>query len=87
LLGAAVVDDILAIAVFSAFVAIEGGGNGGILGLSWIMVRMLLFLVGSFLPGRWLLLRMAGWVERLPISEAVMSFVIVRVLAVTLISY
>ncbi|HXV98715.1 MAG TPA: cation:proton antiporter [Anaerolineae bacterium] len=80
LLGAAVVDDVLAIAVLSAFVAIEGGGNGGILGLIWIMVRMLLFLIGSFLLGRWLLPRMAGWVERLPVSEAVMSFVIVSVL-------
>jgi Kef-type K+ transport system membrane component KefB len=81
LLGAAVVDDVLAIAILSAFVAIEGGGNGGILGLVWIIVRMLLFLVGSFLLGRWLLPGMAKWVERLPVSEAVMSFVIVSVLA------
>jgi len=81
LLGAAVVDDVLAIAILSAFVAIEGGGNGGILGLAWIIVRMLLFLIGSFLLGRWLLPRMAKWVERLPVSEAVMSFVVVTVLA------
>jgi Kef-type K+ transport system membrane component KefB len=81
LLGAAVVDDVLAIAILSAFVAIEGGGDGGILGLAWIIVRMLLFLIGSFLLGRWLLPRMAKWVERLPVSEAVMSFVVVTVLA------
>ncbi|MBI1878075.1 MAG: cation:proton antiporter, partial [Chloroflexi bacterium] len=81
LLGAAVVDDVLAIAILSAFVAIEAGGEGGILSLVWIIARMLLFLTGSFLLGRWLLPRIAGWVERLSVSEAVMSFVIVSVLA------
>jgi Kef-type K+ transport system membrane component KefB len=80
LLGAAVVDDVLAIAVLSAFVAIETAGGGGILGLAWIIVRMLLFLVGAFLLGRWLLPRLLLWAERLHISQGVMSFALVSVL-------
>lgn len=80
LLGAAVVDDVLAIAVLSAFVAIETAGGGGALGLTWIIGRMLLFLVGAFLLSRWLLPRMALWVERLPVSQGIMSFAVVSVL-------
>jgi Kef-type K+ transport system membrane component KefB len=80
LLGAAVVDDVLAIAILSAFVAIETAGGGGILGLAWIIARMLLFLIGAFLLGRWLLPRMALWAERLHVSEGVMSFAVVSVL-------
>lgn len=80
LLGAAVVDDVLAIAVLSAFVAIETGEGGGMLGLVWTIARMLLFLVGAFLLGRWLLPRMALWAERLWVSEGVMSFAVVSVL-------
>jgi Kef-type K+ transport system membrane component KefB len=80
LLGAAVVDDVLAIAVLSAFVAIETAEGGGILGLAWIIVRMLLFLAGAFLLGRWLLPRLALWADRLHISQGVMSFAVVSVL-------
>jgi Kef-type K+ transport system membrane component KefB len=80
LLGAAVVDDVLAIGILSAFVAIATGGDGGILGLAWTITRMLLFLVGAFLLGRWFLPRMALWVGRLRISEGVMSFAVVSVL-------
>jgi Kef-type K+ transport system membrane component KefB len=80
LLGAAVVDDVLAIAILSAFVAIATSGGGGVLSLVWIIIRMLLFLVGTFLLGRWLLPRMATWAERLPVSQGLMSFVVVSVL-------
>lgn len=80
LLGAAVVDDVLAIAILSGFVAIETAGGGGVAGLAWIIARMLLFLVGAFLLGRWLLPRIALWVERLPVSQGVMSFAVVSVL-------
>lgn len=80
LLGAAVVDDVLAIAVLSAFVAIATGGGGGILGLTWIIVRMLLFLAGAFLLGRWFLPKFMSWAERLRVSEGVMSFAVVSVL-------
>ncbi|MBE7555122.1 MAG: cation:proton antiporter [Anaerolineales bacterium] len=80
LLGAAVVDDVLAIAVLSAYVAIETGGGGGLLGLTWIVARMLLFLAGAFLLGRWLLPRLALWAERLQVSQGLMSFAVVSVL-------
>jgi Kef-type K+ transport system membrane component KefB len=81
LLGAAVVDDVLAIAVLSAFMAMATGGGGGMLGLTWIIARMLLFLAGAFLLGRWLLPRMMLWADRLHVSEGVMSFAVVSVLA------
>lgn len=80
LLGAAVVDDVLAIAVLSAYVAIETGGGGGLLGLTWIVARMLLFLIGAFFLGRWLLPRLALWAERLQVSQGLMSFAVVSVL-------
>lgn len=80
LLGAAVVDDVLAIAVLSAFVAINTAGGGGILSLTWIIVRMFLFLVGAFFLGRWLLPRLMQWADRLHVSEGIMSFAVVSVL-------
>jgi Kef-type K+ transport system membrane component KefB len=83
LLGAAVVDDVLAIAVLSAFVALAVEGGGSVLGIIWIILRMLLFLAGAFFLGLWLLPRAARWVEDkdLPISEPVISLVVVSVLA------
>ena len=80
LLAAAVVDDVLAIAVLSGFTAIATGGGGGMLGLTWLLTRMLLFLAGAFLLGRWLLPRMVLWAERLHVSEGVMSCAVVSVL-------
>jgi len=82
LLGAAVVDDVLAIAVLSAFVAVNLEGGGSLLGIVWIILRMVLFLVGAFFLGTWLLPRAARWVEDndLPISEPVISFVVVSIL-------
>lgn len=80
LLGAAVVDDVLAIGVLSVFVALVEGDSGGTIGLVWVIVRMLLFLVGAFLVGVWLLPRLARWAERLPVSQGLMSFVIVSLL-------
>lgn len=82
LLGAAVVDDVLAIAVLSAFVAVAVEGGGSFLGIVWIILRMLLFLAGAFFLGTWLLPRAARWVEDqdLPVSEPVVSLVVVSVL-------
>jgi Kef-type K+ transport system membrane component KefB len=77
LLGAAVVDDVLAIAVLSAFVAITLGGDGGTLGLVWIVVRMALFLVGAFVLGMTLLPRIVNWVRYLPLSQPVVSTAVV----------
>ena len=80
LLGAAVVDDVLAVAVLSAFVAIATSGSAAIVGSIWVVLRMLLFLVGAFWISRWLLPRLAGRVAALPISEAVMSLVVVSIM-------
>ncbi len=81
LLGAAVVDDVLAIGVLSVFVALAEGNSSGVPGLVWVIARMILFLVGAFLLGVWLLPRAARWAERLPVSEGLMSLVIVSLLA------
>ncbi len=82
LLGAAVVDDVLAIAILSAFTALALGGEGGVGGLVWIFVRMVLFLGGALVLGSWLLPRIVQWVEsrELAISEPVLSLVVVLVL-------
>ena len=82
LLGAAVVDDVLAIAVLSAFTALALGGQGGLGELAWIFARMVLFLVGALFLGSWLLPRAVHWVEEREwaISEPVLSLVVVLVL-------
>lgn len=83
LLGAAVVDDVLAIAVLSAFVALALEGGSSLPGVFWIILRMLLFLVGAFFIGTWLLPRAARWVgdRDLPVSEPIISLVVISVLA------
>ncbi len=82
LLGAAVVDDVLAIAILSAFVAISVEGEGSLLNITWIVLRMVLFLAGAYLFGSWALPRAVRWVEdhKLPISYPVISLVVISVL-------
>lgn len=77
LLGAAVVDDVLAIIALSLFTALALGEGGGVWGLLWIIARMALFLIGSLFLGIWLLPRLVLLVARLPISEGLISFVVV----------
>ena len=82
LLGAAVVDDVLAIGALAVFVALVLGEGGGPASLAGVFARMLLFLAGAYGLGSWLLPRALRWVEgrRLPISEPVVSLVIIVVL-------
>jgi Kef-type K+ transport system membrane component KefB len=80
LLGAAVVDDVLAVAILSAFVALATSGSGAILGSLWVVLRMLIFLGGAFWISRWLLPRLVRWADGLPVSEAVMSLAIISAL-------
>ena len=80
LLGAAVVDDVLAILVLSVFGAVVAGEEGGFLPLAWTIARMFLFLIGAFFLGVWLLPRLAQWAERLPVSQPIMSVIIASVL-------
>jgi Kef-type K+ transport system membrane component KefB len=80
LLGAAVVDDVLAIIVLSAFVALVGS-RGTTTGLDfvWIILRMIAFFGAAFFIGR-LLPRLAAWGDRLPVSEGAIAVVIIIVL-------
>lgn len=80
LLGAAVVDDILSILAFSIFLAIYTG-SGGFWGLIWLAVRMALFLSAATAFGLWVLPRLVRWVGRLSISQGVLAFAIVTLLA------
>jgi Kef-type K+ transport system membrane component KefB len=80
LLGAAVVDDILSILAFSIFLAVTTG-SGGFWGLVWLMGRMVLFLAGATAFGLWVLPPFVRWVGHLSISQGVLAFAIVILLA------
>jgi Kef-type K+ transport system membrane component KefB len=80
LLGAAVVDDILSILAFSVFLALTTG-SGGVWGLLWLVARMALFLAGAAVFGLWVLPRLVHRVARLSISQGVLAFAIVILLA------
>lgn len=80
LLGAAVVDDILSILAFSIFLAVITG-SGGFWGLLWLTARMALFLATAAAFGLWVLPRLVHWVGRLSISQGVLAFAFVTMLA------
>jgi Kef-type K+ transport system membrane component KefB len=78
LLSAAVVDDVLVILVLSIFLALtdsSGGGAGG--GVASVVLSMLGFFAIAIPIGLWLLPRLTYRIERLPISESVVSWAIV----------
>ncbi len=76
LLGAAVVDDVLVILLLSVFIALTGG-NGGVLGILWVLAKMILFLGLGLLLGYRFIPRLTAVVSRLPISEGLISLVVV----------
>ncbi|MCL4506894.1 MAG: cation:proton antiporter [Chloroflexi bacterium] len=78
LLGAAVVDDVLVILVLSIFLATIGSSGAG--AIAGVIVRMALFFVIAVPVGLWLLPRLTYRIERLPISEGVVSWAIVATL-------
>ncbi|HSQ16152.1 MAG TPA: cation:proton antiporter [Anaerolineales bacterium] len=80
LLGAAVFDDILVILLLSVFLAFVEG-SGGLLGIAWIIVRMVLFLAGSVAVGVWILPFLMRRVSRLPISQGVLTLGLVVMFA------
>lgn len=80
LLGAAVFDDILVILVLSIFLALGGGGAGGLGQVVIVLARMAAYLAGAILLGFWLIPRLLDWIHRLPISYGLVSFGIVLVL-------
>ncbi|MER3401528.1 MAG: hypothetical protein C4313_10505 [Thermoflexus sp.] len=83
LLGAAVVDDVLALlalAVFTSVVGIGGEAGGGPGSVLIALVRMGLFLILAFALARFLLPRLASWVQRQPVSEGLMALAFVAIL-------
>ena len=80
LLGAAVIDDILTILAFSIFLAVYTG-SGGLWGLIWLTVRMVLFLAAATAFGLLVLPRLVRWVGHLSISQGVLAFAIITLLA------
>lgn len=81
LLGAAVIDDVLAIIVLSIFVAVAADSGAANLGaIFWIIVRIIAFFIAAFFLGR-LLPRLVAWGHKLPVSEGALAVVIIIVLA------
>ena len=76
LLGAAVVDDVLVILLLSLFTALTGGGASGAAVLL-VMGKMVAYLALAAVIGFWVVPRMSRLVDRLPISEGILSFAFV----------
>ncbi|MFN8400582.1 MAG: cation:proton antiporter [Anaerolineales bacterium] len=80
LLGAAVFDDILIILLLSVFLALQGDA-GSTTDVVMILLRMVLFLVGSALFGIWALPWIIRRVSHLPISQGLLTISLVIMLA------
>lgn len=83
LLGAAVFDDILVILLLSISAILAGGaaaGGGGVGAVLSTVAGMVVYLVVAVALGFWLLPRLAYWVNRLPISQGMIAFVLVTCL-------
>lgn len=89
LLGAAVVDDVLALLMLSAFVVLAGSAASSASGASgasadpaallWIVIRLAVFFGAAIAIGR-LMPRLVAWGDRLPVSQGAMAWAIVVVL-------
>lgn len=80
LLGAAVIDDLLVLLVVSVFLALSGGAGGGLANVLVVFARLGAFLALGVVAGVLVIPRATAWVERLPLSQGLVSFVIVVVL-------
>lgn len=76
LLGAAVFDDILVVLGLSVFIALTLG-SGGLGGIAWIAVRMFLYLGIAAALGMALIPNLSQRIDRLPISQGLLAFVVV----------
>lgn len=82
LLGAAVFDDILVVLGLSVFVAlVQSGSSSGWLQVLWIALRMTLYLSIATALGFLLLPRLSQRISNLPISQGVIAFAVVIILA------
>jgi Kef-type K+ transport system membrane component KefB len=75
ILGAAVIDDVMAIIVLSVVVAMAQSGLGSGATVLLLIVRMLAFFTLALLAGR-LFAPIAGWANRLPVSQGFLGVVL-----------
>lgn len=81
ILGAAVVDDVLGIAVLSAFVALALGGEGGGVGsILLVVVKMLVFLGVAALAAFYVVPRILDFSKHMPVSQPMMATLFVLIL-------
>lgn len=77
LLAAAVIDDVIALIVLSAFVAFSAGDGGGAVRVGLVALRMAAFFFAAIAGGVWLMRRVLKQAERLPVSEGLLASVTV----------
>lgn len=77
MLGAAVFDDVLVILILSLAFLLVGGGAGGGLAILTTLLWMGGYLVGASLIGKFILPPLVIIVNRLPLSQATLAFVMV----------
>lgn len=80
LLGAAVFDDVLIILFLSVFLGLHSGG-GSLNDVIFIILKMILFLTLSVAFGLWILPRLIRYLSHLPISQGLLTFSLVIMLA------
>jgi len=80
LLGAAVFDDVLVILILSILLALTADGGGGLAAVGLVLLRMTLFLVAASAVGVLWLPRLSRRIDRLPVSQALVAFVLVTLL-------
>ena len=80
LLGAAVFDDILVILLLSLASIFATGGGGDINSVFITLLRIVLYLGAAIVAGIYVLPRLTTWVDRLPISQGTLAFVLVTTL-------
>lgn len=81
LLGAAVVDDSLAVLGVSLYLALLGSGSmlGVVTGIQ-VLLRMVSFLVIASAVGIWLIPRLCRCADRLPVSQGLVAFAFITML-------
>ena len=80
LLGAAVFDDVLIILFLSVFLGLHSGGSS-LNDVIFIILKMILFLSLSVAFGLWILPRLIRYLSHLPISQGLLTFSLVIMLA------
>lgn len=80
LLGAAVFDDILVILLLSLASIFAGAGGGDVSGILLTLLRIVLYLGAAIVAGLYVLPRITTWIDRLPISQGTLAFVLVATL-------